>query len=336
MAWHDSQNVAALSWLLESDSANPSIRYFALRDLLERPADDAEVVAAQAAIMHSGPVPAILAAQEPEGYWEKPGGGYGKYRGTVWQIMFLAEMGAAPDDARVRRGCEYVLTHTVASSGGFACSNTKPVPSSVLHCLNGNLLEALLRLGWRHDARVQAALDWQVRSINGEDGVQYYASGTSGPDFACAVNEKLPCAWGALKALKGLLSVPAAERSPAMQRAIERGATLLLRHDPALADYPYTGKISSAWFKLGFPLSYWSDVLETLRILAALGYGADARLERAYAWLLSKQDAQGRWKLHNGLNSKMWIDVEKRGKPSKWVTLRALRVIKSIEQQRAA
>lgn len=335
MTWHDARNGAALRWLLETDPANPSIRYFALRDLLERPADDAEVVAAQAAIMRSGPVPAILAAQEPEGYWEKPGGGYGKYRGTVWQIMFLAEMGADPDDARVRRGCEYVLTHTVASSGGFACSNTKPMPSSVVHCLNGNLLEALMRLSWRHDARVQAALDWQVRSING-DAVQYYASGTSGPDFACAVNEKLPCAWGALKALKGLLSVPAAEHSPAMQRAIERGAALLLRHDPALADYPYTDKISSAWFKLGFPLSYWSDVLETLRILAALGYGADARLERAYAWLLDKQDAQGRWKLANGLNGKMWIDIEQHGKPSKWVTLRALRVIKSIEQQRAA
>lgn len=335
MAWHDSLNGDSLAWLLEPDPANPSIRYFALRDLLERPADDAEVVTARAAIMHSGPVPAILAAQEPEGYWEKPGGGYGKYRGTVWQIMFLAEMGADPDDARVRRGCEYVFTHTVASSGGFACSQGKPVPSSVLHCLNGNLLEALMRLGWGNDARVQAALDWQVRSINGEDA-QYYASGTSGPDFACAANEKQPCAWGALKALKGLLSVPTAQRRPAMQRAIERGADLLLRHDPALADYPYTGKISSAWFKLGFPLSYWSDVLETLRILAALGYGADARLERAYAWLLSKQDAQGRWKLHNGLNGKMWVNIEQRGKPSKWITLRALRVIKAIEQQRAA
>ena len=90
--------------------------------------------------------------------------------------------------------------------------------------------------------------------------------------------------------------------------------------------------MSSTWFKFGFPLSYWSDVLETTTVLVELGYGGDPRLSNALQLILSKQDAQGRWKLENTLNGKMWADIEKKGKPSKWVTLRALRVLKRVAQ----
>ncbi|MCB0058937.1 MAG: hypothetical protein KDE45_17995, partial [Caldilineaceae bacterium] len=62
--------------------------------------------------------------------------------------------------------------------------------------------------------------------------------------------------------------------------------------------------------KFGFPLSYWSDVLETAAVLAELGYGGDSRLAPAIALILGKQDAHGRWKLENALNRKMWIDIE--------------------------
>jgi hypothetical protein len=280
--------------------------------------------------MASGPVPAILDAQESEGYWQQPGGGYGKYRGTAWQIIMLGDLGADPTDERVRRACEYVLSHGIAANGGYAY-NRMPVPSGVLHCLNGNVVNGLIRLGRLDDPRVQGALEWQARAITGEEPIQYYQSTTSGPGFGCAVNAKQPCAWGATKALKALAAVPPARRSPVVQRAIEQGVEFFLRHDLAQADYPYTGKIGTAWFKLGFPLSYWSDLLETLAALVDLGYGRDPRLAETYAWLLGKQDAQGRWKLENSLNGKMWADIEKRGKPSKWVTLRALRVIKAIE-----
>ena len=63
-------------------------------------------------------------------------------------------------------------------------------------------------------------------------------------------------------------------------------------------------------------------------MLLDLGFGGDPRLAPAFAFILGKQDAQGRWKLENALNRKMWVDIEQRGKPSKWVTLRALRVVK--------
>ena len=321
-----------LPWLLEPDPANPSIRYFALRDLLDRSIDDPEVLQARAEIMKTGPVPAILAAQEPEGYWAKAGSGYSpKYRATVWQIIFLAELGADPADERVQRGCEYLLSHSLSTNGAFS-AYMSVVPSGALHCLNGNLLYALVNLGYRSDPRVQKALNWQVQAILGEGEIDYYASGTSGPGFACGVNAKLPCGWGAAKAMKALSSIPADERTASIKRAIETSVEFFFSRDPALADYPYTERVSSTWFKFGFPLSYWSDVLEITGLLAELGYGSDPRLENAVQLILSKQDAQGRWKLANSLNSKMWTDIEKKGRPSKWVTLRALRALKRAKE----
>ena len=102
MPWQQRLNGDSLAWLLEPDAANPAIRYYALRDLLDLLVDAPDVVTAQAAVMQSGPVPAILDAQEPDGYWQQPGGGYGKYRGTAWQIILLGDLGADPTDVRVR------------------------------------------------------------------------------------------------------------------------------------------------------------------------------------------------------------------------------------------
>lgn len=327
-SWKTHLKADPLPWLLEPDPENPGVRYFVLTDLLDRPADDPEVITARRAVMTSGPVPVILDAQEADGSWAKPGSGYSpKYRGTAWQIIILADLGADPTDERVQRGCEYLLSHSIASNGAFSVY-TKPVPSGSVHCLNGNLLYALLRLGYGDDPRVQTALDWQVRAITGEGAFQYLKSATSGPNFACSVNEGQPCGWGAVKAMKALAAVPPDQRTPAIERAIEAGVEFLFSRDPAAADYPYTQRVSTTWFKFGFPLSYWSDVLETTAALAELGYGNDPRLANALEFILTKQDAQGRWKLQNSLNGKMWADIEEKKKPSKWVTLRVLRVLK--------
>lgn len=66
-----------------------------------------------------------------------------------------------------------------------------------------------------------------------------------------------------------------------------------------------------------------------------LGYGGDPRLGGALRLIQEKQDRQGRWKLENSLNGKMWVDIEQEGQPSQWVTLRALRVLKQAAQQGA-
>ena len=195
--------------------------------------------------------------------------------------------------------------------------------------MNGYILYALTRLGYGDDDRVRAAFDWLASSITGDSPtIRYYKSGVSGPTFACGVNLKQPCGWGATKAMRSLVSLPQEKRTPAIQEAIRVGTEFLLSRDLTVADFPYTGKVSAAWFKFGFPLSYWSDVLETAAVLVHLGYGRDPRLAGVLQLIRSKQDAQGRWKLENSLNGKMWVDIEIKNQPSKWITLRALRVLK--------
>lgn len=211
MQWLSSLNADPMPWLLEADPANPGVRYLALTQLLDRPADDPEVVAARQAVMASGPVPPILTAQAGEGYWVQPGSGYyPKYRGTVWQV-------------------------------------------------------------------------------------------------------------------------PEAGRTPVVRAAIQEGIRFLLGRDPAKADYPapYATKPSRSWFQFGYPIAYVTDVLQNLEALTALGCGRDPRLTSALELVLSKQDALGRWKLEYTYNGKTWADVEEKGRPSKWVTLRALRVLKN-------
>jgi hypothetical protein len=72
--WQARLNGDPLPWLL--DPAVPAVRHRALRELLDKPADDAEVVAARAAAMASDPIASILRDQDGEGWWIKPGGGY--------------------------------------------------------------------------------------------------------------------------------------------------------------------------------------------------------------------------------------------------------------------
>jgi hypothetical protein len=209
----------------------------------------------------------------------------------------------------------------------------------MIHCLQGNLAAALIDLGWWGDERLDTTLDWLARSVTGQGiasadqrdaPVRYYRSGNSAPGFACSANNHLPCAWGAVKAMLALSKVPQDDRTPAIQAAIDLGIEFLLGRDPAVADYPmgYATKPSRSWFHFGYPIGYVTDMLQNLEVLAALGYGGDPRLKPALGLVLSKQDGQGRWKLDYTYNGKTWADVEQKGRVSKWVTLRALRVLK--------
>lgn len=325
-----------LPWLL--DESAPAVRHLALRQLLDRPVDDPDVVEAQAAAMATDPLAAILAAQDPAGFWVKPGPGYGpKYTGTVWQLIFLDQLGADPRDPRIQAACEYVLSHTQAESGGFGSSavrqSSQPPSASVVHCLNGNLLRALIGFGRLDDERVRRAIDWQAAAITGEGEIRFHKSSTSGAGFRCAVNEGLPCGWGAAKAVLGLARIPAERRAPPVQRALEAGVAFLLSRDPAKADYPMgwgNTKPSGSWFKLGFPSGYVADVLQVLEALCEAGAAADPRLGPAIDWLLAQGDGRGRWANRYAYAGKMVLDIDVPGRPSRWVTLRACRVLKAV------
>jgi hypothetical protein len=324
-------------WLL--DGSGPAVRQLALRWLEDRPADDPDVAGARAAAMASPPIAPILAAQDPSGWWVKPGPGYApKYTGTVWSLIVLEQLGADGADPRISAACDYVLAHTHVPGGGFGCSGTHradrpPPPSSVYHCLSGNLVRALVAFGRLDDPQVADAVDWQARAITGGTGApRYYASGTAGPGFACGVNEGLPCAWGAVKAMRGLAAIPPARRTPGVEAAIDAGVALLLSVDPATAAYPagWGGGTSRAWFRLGFPSGYIADIVQTAEVLAELGRADKGRLAGVVARVLAKQDADGRWRNEQPYRGKLWADVDEPGTPSPWVTLRACRVLRAV------
>ena len=333
--WRDRLRGDPLPWLLAE--AEPAVRHLALRQLLDRPADDPEVRAAREAATRTDPIAAILAAQDPAGWWEKPGHGYGpKYRGTTWSLIFLDQLGADPDEPRVQAGCEYVLAHTQARTGGFACSGAAsekpPPPGLVLHCLTGNLLRALIGFGRLDDERVGRAIAWEADAITGE-GEPHWNAATPGPGFRCGANDGLPCAWGATKALLALARIPPERRSPAVERALDASAEFLLSRDPAVADYPMgygNRKPNGSWFRLGFPSGYVADVLQVLEAFVEAGAGRDPRLAHAIEWLLAQQDEHGRWANRYAYAGKMWVDIDRPGAPSPWVTLRACRVLRAI------
>ncbi len=315
-----------LAWLLEPE--NPSARYLTLTELLDRVPSDPDVVAARAAIPGVNPARAILDAQftgssttdKPAGYWIKPDVGYSpKYRATVWQVIFLAQLGA-PIVEPICRACDYVLDHSRRLTdrrgnldGRFVAGKTA---RTAINCLNGNLLWALRRLGHRDDPRAVEAGEATAQAIVKRG-------------FACHHNGDLPCAWGGIKALRAFLEVPPEDRSAAMATAIEQGIELLLSVPLLEATYPTSSQVSDRWFKLGFPLAYQADVLEAMTILAQAGCGDHSYVQAGIEWLLARRDADGRWTLDQ-VPGKIWSSFGRLGQPNKWVTLRALHLLKAV------
>jgi hypothetical protein len=336
-AWQAALNADPLPWLLEDQ--DPAVRHLALQRLLGEDRDAPAVRSARAAAMASHPIASFLDVQDPDGWWMMPGSGYGpKYRSTVWTLIFLDQMGADGSDQRIRRGCEYLLEHAQAASGGIGMRGGRetvkpPPPSTVIHCLNGNILRALIGFGLLGDERVAQVIAWQAAAITGDGGIDYYASGTAGPGFCCAANDGMPCAWGATKVLLALARIPPEQRDMSVTAALDATAEFLLSRDPAIADYPMgygNTKPNGSWFKLGFPSGYVADVLQVLEGLADAGRAADERLSHALDWLLSQQDEQGRWRNRYAYTGKLIADIDAQGRPSKWVTLRACAVLRAM------
>ena len=320
---------AILAWLL--DPADPSVRYFTLTSLLGRGESAPEVVSARKAIMETGPVPRILSFLNDDGYWGEPRRFYtDKYGGTVWQLLVLAELGADGADPRIRKACEYVLgVSQDPDSGGFSVEESARTPggrpSVVIPCLTGNLVWSLRMLGLGGDPRVRAAMDWIVRYQRYDDGAADPPRGWPYDRYEMCWGCH-SCHMGVVKALKALSSIPAGERDAATEDSIRRGVEYVLAHHVHLKSHDLAAVSRPGWLKFGFPLMYQTDVLEILWILAELGI-RDPRLGEALDAVREAEGPDGRWTMKNSFNGKMPVDIEKKGKPSKWITLRALRVL---------
>jgi len=329
--WKSRLNADPTDWLLEEN--NPSVRYFTLRDILETPEDDPAAREARARVMCAGAVPELLERQRQADYAAAfPRFYTDKYKGLVWSLIALAELGAEPC-AQIREQCEYLFAHSQDTlDGGFsqhaAAKTGGGRVSEVIPCLTGNMVWSLIRLGYLDDPRLQKGVGWLVGHMRFNDGTELEPQDEAyGKYDACWGRHT--CHMGVVKALKAFSAIPESRRTEDTKAVIERAAEFMLIHHIHKQSHNLTKTSKPGWKKFGFPLMYQTDALEILDILLSLGI-RDARMDEALALVLSKQSESGRWPVENAYaGERTLIPFESEGEPSKWLTLRALRVIKA-------
>ncbi len=177
--------------------------------------------------------------------------------------------------------------------------------SGIFPCTIGEHLSFLVYFGLGGDPRVQAAFAFLIEDMSAGDALD------------CGRFQHRDCRWGAIAALNGLAALPRGMRSAQSGRVVERLADALLD-----AEYDLAGEHKRS---LTFAVPRAWDLLSALKALAAHGYAQDARFAPLLRQVLDRQDSQGRWLC--GSVSRTW-PIEQRNRPSKWVTLGALRVLK--------
>lgn len=288
-----------LPWLLEPE--DPSVRYWTLVDVLGLPADDDQVQETRAAAADQPLAQEIFALQHPTGHWGEATKPH-TAEGAVGALALLYMLGVLPD-SRTSAGCDSFLKNCQHESGGF--SMTRTIRSGIFPCTTGQHLPFLVYFGMGDDPRVRAAFAYLVEAFSVGDALD------------CGRYQHQDCLWGAIAALNGLAVLPADMQSDQSKLVVQRLADALLD-----ARYDFTGE-HKRWLTFGVPRGW--DLLSALKALAAHDCASDPRFAPLLELVLARQDAQGRWLC--GSVSRTW-PIEKRGQPSKWVTLDVLRVLK--------
>ncbi|XMB72963.1 terpene cyclase/mutase family protein [Mycoplasmatota bacterium WC30] len=321
-----------INWLLEKN--NPSVRYNTLTLLLKKPQDDIDVLNAKKSIMENGDIIKILAKQNEDGSWGEPLKFYrDKYKGTVWTLLLLAELDANPNDERVKKACEFILNNSQEpKEAGFSVDVSKKLggglPSYVIPCLTGNMVYALIKLGYFEDPRVQKAINWIVKYQRTDDGDVLSKDKYHISHRACF--NKHSCHMGVAKAFKALAAIPKEKRTQEINDKITELANYFLIHHLYKKSHNLAEESKPGWKKLGFPLMYQTDILELLYIFSEIEV-KDKRLEDAIQILKDRRTKNGKWKLQNSYNGRLVVDIEKKGEDSKWITLKALMILNRYE-----
>jgi hypothetical protein len=316
-------------WLLEE--SNPSVRYLTLTNILGRKRADPAVQHAKADIMKKGVVPKILSKNTGDG-WSSPGRFYrDKYKGTVWQLIILAEHEADIEDQLIRNACEYILRYSQdPESGGFAydprAGNLGGRHSDVVPCLTGNMVWSLLKLGYQKDERIQKGIEWITKYQRFDDGISTKPKGWPYDRYEMCWGTH-SCHSGVVKSLKALSMVPMKQRNKDIKDAIKRGSDYILAHHIYKKSHDIDKVAKPSWLRLQFPLMYQSDILEIIGILLDFGI-RDERMKDAIEIIASKQNKRGQWNLKATFNGRFWTNIERKNTPSKWITYRAMNVLK--------
>ena len=318
-----------IDWLLEPNQ--PSVRYYALTDLLGCKENDPEVRAARAQISRTGWAREILRYQKPGGYWERHEPKtvrewlrflwFPEHSSTVWRAIVLADLGLTSSDSRIRKIADRIFEYKLRL-GTMVNLFTEEV------CNVGNTARMLTRFGYADDFRVRKLYDRLLEDQKEDGGWNCHPSEHGTLD-----------SWEALAAFAVL---PASKRSRRIEHSISRGAEFYLERK--LFE---EGRRYAPWFRFHYPVHYYYDILVGLDVLTQLGYAGDRRLVPALKVLTGKRRRDGTWALErvhpdigSGANYVLAVKkvrpftLEEPGRPSKWITLTALRVLNRVANAR--
>lgn len=299
-----------LGWLLEGD---PSIRWQVLKDLLSAP--PAEVTAERDRVATTGWGRALLSEQDADGRWAA--GLYSpKWTSTTYTLLLLHWLGLPPGHAQALAGCRVLWDGASSWDGGLSLARTIRQPEV---CITGMLVLVASSSGY-HDERVDDTVRWLLSHQLADGGwnCDSVRRGSQHGSFHTSIT-----VLDALTAYRGgTLSVDDATR---------RGREFFLRHQ--LYRSHRTGEVvDQAFTRFPFPPQWHFDVLRGLEHFAAVKAPADERLATAVDLVRQRRRADGRWPVHRGYAGRYWFAMEEPG-PSRWATLRCLRVLRWWDEQ---
>lgn len=308
--------MTVLNWLLDSD---PAIRWQVLRDLVHAPT---EVVADERArVAVEGWGATLLALQGKDGQWAAgacfPASGFNQWedvQGQPWistlpTLQLLHDFGVDPGSDRVRRAVALVRDHCHWEHAGQPFFGGEVEP-----CINGRVVTLGVYFDQNMDSLVDRLICDQLEDGGWNCEVE---NGSVRSSFATTIN-----------VLEGLLTHERATGGSAESIAARHhGEEYLLERK--LFRRKSTGEaVNPAWLHLSFPTRWHYDVLRALDYFRSVGDAPDSRVEEAINLLRSKQKADGTWLLENTHPGKVYFELEDGdNRPSRWNTLRALRVL---------
>jgi hypothetical protein len=306
---------AVIQWLLASD---PSIRCQVMRDLIGSPPE--EVSAERARVATEGAGARLLALQASDGRWGNAAWNRG-WNSTMHVLMLLRDMGLDPASGQARHAIDLVRDRvTWRGCGPQECDRNAFFDGEVEPCINGQVAAVGAYFGQdvgRLIARLLAEQlpdgGWNCEAANGSTRSSFNTT---------------------ICVLEALLAY---ERSIGrIQEVVEarlRGQEYLL--DRRLYRRRSTGEVierdrkgGSSWTRFGFPTWWHYDVLRGLDYLCSAGLAYEERVADAVELVASKRDGNGLWPLETRYPGVMPVEVDEgEGYPSRWNTLRALRVL---------